>query len=70
MADVISFAEVVRVRRRERERAAIDACIQILEANLHYALHLFASAPPEERELRARQIRQLGELLEYATRAL
>jgi hypothetical protein len=70
MADVISFGDVVRIRRRVRERAATEACVQILEANLHYALALFADAPPGERELRARQIRQLGELLEYVTGAL
>jgi hypothetical protein len=70
MADVVSFAEVVRERRRARERATTEACVAILEANLHYALHLFATAAEHERGVRARQIRQLGELLEYATRAL
>lgn len=70
MADVISFADVVRLRRRARERATTEACIHLLEANLHYALHLFSTAPAAEREIRARQIRQLGELLEYVTRAV
>ena len=70
MADIISFAEIVRLRRRARERATTEACVQLLEANLHYALHLFATAHGVEREIRARQIRQLGELLEYVTRAL
>ncbi len=70
MADVISFNQVVRERRRARERAATEACIHILEANLQWTLRLFSTGPTEERGVRARQIRQLGELLEYVTRAL
>ena len=69
MADVISFTEVVRDRRRARERAATEACIGLLEANLQLTLHLFASGPERDRPVRARQIRQLAELLEYVTRA-
>jgi len=70
MADVISFIDVVRERRRARERAATEACLHILEANLHLALHLLAAGPEHERPVRARQIRQLGELLEYVTGAM
>jgi hypothetical protein len=70
MAEIISLPRVIRERRRAREHAATEACIHILEANLQLALHLFSSAPADERQLRARQIRQLGELLEYVTRAV
>ena len=70
MADVISFNDVVRERRRAREQAATEACVQILEANLQLALHLFANGPHDERAWRARQVRQLAELLEYVTRAV
>jgi len=70
MAEVISIDQVVRDRRRARERAATEACIDILEANLQLALYLFSAAPERERPLRARQLRQLSELLEYVTRAL
>ena len=69
MADVISFSHVVSARRRARERAATEACIHILEANLRLALLLVNTGPSDERAVRARQIRQLGELLEYVTRA-
>ena len=69
MAEVISFGHIVRARRRAREREATEACIQILEANLQLSLHLFATGPEAERALRARQLRQLAELLEYITRA-
>lgn len=68
-ADVISFTQVVHDRRRARERATMEACVQILEANLRLALHLFSTAPASERPLRARQLRQMSELLEYAARA-
>ena len=69
MADVISFRDIVRERRRARERATTEACVQLLEANLQLALHLFAGASADERPWRARQVRQLAELLEYVTRA-
>lgn len=69
MADVISFGDVVQQRRRARERAATEACLQLLEINLQWTLHLFATGPEVERPVRARQIRQLGELLEYVARA-
>jgi hypothetical protein len=70
MADVISINEIARDRRRARERAATEACVHILEANIQLTLHLFSTAPERERPLRARQMRQLAELLEYVTRAL
>ncbi len=70
MADVISITNIARERRRARERAATEACIHILEANLQFALQLFSGGPDDERPLRARQVRQLAELLEYVTRAL
>ena len=70
MADVISFNQLVRERRRARERAAAEACVHILQANLQFTLHLFSSGPEGERPVRARQLRQLAELLEYVTRAV
>jgi hypothetical protein len=70
MADVISLPRVIRERRRARERAATEACIEILQANLQLTLHLFAIADGDERSVRARQMRQLAELLEYVTGAL
>ena len=69
MADVISFAEVVRARRRAKQREYTAACVRILEANLRLTLWLFSSGPLAERPVRARQVRQLGELLEYVTPA-
>ena len=68
MAEVISLADVVRARRRALQREQTIACVEILEANLQLVLHLFHSGPPAERPVRARQMRQLAELLEYVMR--
>lgn len=61
----MSFADVLRARRRARERELTARCVQIIETNLRLTLHLFATGPEEERAVRARQMRQLAELLEY-----
>jgi hypothetical protein len=65
VARIIPFEEVVRARRRDRERREIAECVDILEQNLHLALRLFATAPQRDRPVRARQLRQLAEMLEY-----
>lgn len=70
MAQVISFADVIRARRRAEEREHVQACVQIIEANLHLIMHLFRHGPDGERPVRARQIRQLSELLEWVVREL
>lgn len=67
MTNVISFNDVVRARRRARQQRETEACIRIIEANVRLALELFSSAPEVERPVRARQVRQLSELLEYVT---
>lgn len=69
MAEVIRFEQAVRERRRAAERTAARACGEIIEANLRLALYLFSTGPETERPVRARQVRQLAELLEYTTRA-
>ena len=69
MAEVISFAEVVKARRRAHERETTAACIEIIAASLRMTLQLFSSAPPCERPVRARQARQLADLLEYLVRS-
>lgn len=69
MAEVISFGDVVRARRRARQQRETEACAQIIEANLRVALELFSTGPDWERPVRARQVRQLSELLEYVVAA-
>ncbi|MDX2171290.1 MAG: hypothetical protein SF182_29755 [Deltaproteobacteria bacterium] len=70
MAEIISFGSIASARRRAREREASEACVCILEANLQLALQVFHAAPEDERPLRARQLRQIAELLEYVTRCV
>ena len=70
MAVVIPFQDVVRARRRQRERVCAERCIEIIDANLHRALEMFDAAPPAERPLYARRVRQLSALLDYAVHVL
>jgi hypothetical protein len=65
VAQIIPFEEVARSRRRDRARRETAECADIIEASLNLTLHLFATGPSDERPVRARQIRQLAELLEY-----
>jgi hypothetical protein len=65
MAEIVSFEDVLRARRRAREREYTEQCIRIVEANIRLTLHLFSMGPQAERPVRARQLRQLTELLEY-----
>ncbi len=67
MAEVISLVQRASARRRAQEQAATETCVRILQHNLQLALQRFATASPEERPVRARQLRQLSELLEYVT---
>ena len=68
MAKIIFIDDAVRARRRAEEREVTERCIHIVQLNLTLALHRFAHGPEDERSVRARQIRQLGEVLEYMTR--
>ena len=70
MALVIPFQDIVRARRREQERVCAERCIEIIELNLRLALDMFDLAPPAERPLHARRVRQLSALLEYAVHVL
>jgi hypothetical protein len=45
-------------------------CVEILEESLQETLRLFAQAPHDDRTTRARQVRQLAEILEYVVRAV
>ncbi|MGD9764895.1 MAG: hypothetical protein AB7V27_14390 [Candidatus Binatia bacterium] len=67
MAQIISIGEVASARRQARQRETAEACLHILEANVRLALYRFSAAPAAERPTRARQLRQLTELLEYVT---
>ncbi len=70
MAQVVPFQDIVRARRREQERLVAERCVEIIELNIRLSLELFDAALPREREVYARRVRHLGELLEYAVRCL
>lgn len=68
MAEVIALSDLAAARRRARRREHLASCIEILEVSLQETLQLFAQAPSGDRPIRARQVRQLAELLEYVVR--
>lgn len=65
MAKIYFIDDAVRSRRQAAQREVDERCIEIVRLNLTLALHHFNHGPEEERPVRARQIRQLGEILEY-----
>jgi hypothetical protein len=70
MAVVVPFQDLVRARRRAEERACTERCIEIIETSLRLTLEVFETAPPAERPVHARRLRQLSSLLEYAVHVL
>ncbi len=70
MGQVIHFKELHQARRRRSEKVGIEQCVELLEWNLKRSLDQYFSSPPEERSMRATQIRRLSEILEYALRLL
>ena len=70
MGQVIRFQEIHHARRRRAEKISLEQCVELLEWNLKKSLDQYFSSPPEERSMRAIQMRKLSELLEYALRLL
>jgi hypothetical protein len=70
MGQVIHLKEIHQARRRRTEKVSMDECVELLEWNLKRSLDQYFSSPPEERSMRATQIRKLSEILEYALRLL
>lgn len=70
MGQVIHFKELHQARRRRSEKISIEQCVELLEWNLKRSLDHYFSSPPEEKPMRATQIRKLSEILEYALRLL
>jgi hypothetical protein len=70
MGRLIQIEEVHRARRRRSEKVSMEQCVQLLEWNLKKSLDDYFSSPPEERSMRATQIRKLSEILEYAVRLI
>lgn len=70
MGVIIPLQDLLRARRRQQERACTERCIEIIESTLECTLEMFHTAPPEQRPLYARRVRQLSELLDYAVQTL
>ncbi len=70
MAVIVPFEDIVRSRRRQRERLYTEHCIALIQSTIELALQMFDDASPAERPVYARRVRQLSELLEYAVRTL
>ncbi|MBI2360342.1 MAG: hypothetical protein HYV04_15825 [Deltaproteobacteria bacterium] len=70
MGQVIRIKELYQARRRRSERVSLEQCVELLEWNLKHSVERYFSSPPEERSLRATQIRKISDLLEYAVRLL
>jgi hypothetical protein len=68
MGQVIRFEEIYQAKRRRGERASLEHCVGILEWNVKNSLDQYFASPPEEKSMRATQIRKLSEILEYALR--
>ena len=70
MGQVIHLRELHQTRRRRGEKVSMEECVGLLEWNLKHSLDQYFSSPPEEKSMRATQIRKLSEILEYALRLL
>lgn len=68
MAEIIPFEDIVRTRRRRRERESLERCLEILRLNLELTRILFEETHEPERSVRHRQLLQLAELIEYGER--
>ncbi len=70
MGRLIQLEELHKARRRRSEKVSMEQCVELLEWNLKKSLDDYFSSPPEERSMRATQIRKLSEILEYAVRLI
>lgn len=70
MGQVIQLRELHQARRRRSEKITMEECVELLEWNLKRSLDQYFSSPPEEKSMRATQIRKLSEILEYALKLL
>jgi hypothetical protein len=58
----------IQQAKRRRENVSMEECVGLLEWNLKNSLDQYFLSPPEEKSMRATQIRKLSEILEYALR--
>jgi hypothetical protein len=68
MAEIISFAEIQRARRRAREpeRESLERTLQVLRDSLATAAQMLAEAPRAEQPELLRRVERLTGLVRYA----
>jgi hypothetical protein len=67
MAEIIELATILRARARRREQELNARCVGILEDCLEASRCAYGQAPLAERPVRAAKIRQLEDLIVYAS---
>jgi hypothetical protein len=70
MGQIIRFDEIYQAKRRRGVRASLEDCVGILEWNVKNSVDQYFASPPEEKSMRATQLRKVSEILEYALRLL
>jgi len=72
MAEIISFAEIQRARRRAQapERASLEQALAILRENLVAAARMLADAPTAEQPELLTRVENLAAMLRYGMRML
>jgi len=68
MGVVIEIQEIREERRRQRQLALTQRCIEILELNIEYYRWMYDNATLGERPLYAHRVQQLSALRDYAVR--
>ena len=68
MAEIISFAEIQRARRRTRapKRESLERALQVLRDNLAVTAQMLADAPRLEQPELLRRVERLTALVRYA----
>jgi hypothetical protein len=72
MAEIISFAEIQRARRRAQapERPSLERALEILRENLAAAARMLADAPAAQQPELLSRVEQLAALVRYGMRML
>lgn len=72
MAEIISFAEIQRARRRARapERPSLERALEILRENLANAARMLADAPAAEQPELLARVENLAAMVRYGMRML
>ena len=72
MAEIISFAEIQRARRRARapERPSRERALELLRENLANAARMLADAPPAQQPELLRRVENLTAMIRYGMRML